>query len=430
MRILFLSQILPYPLDAGPKTRAYYVLRKLANEHEVTLLSFTRPTDSAEAYEHLRTITEKVETATMRRSQVREIIAFVQSLFSRQPFLITRDRMKEMDQQVERVMSNERFDAIHSDQLWMAPYALKAAEIAHRKGENPLLVLDQHNAVHLIPSRMGADVRNPLARLLLNREARLMRLYESEICVKFDRVVWVTEEDRLAVRNQNAQGRIVEKSKQPRVKGERHENLYTQFETVIPICIDPNEIAPVSPLTNEATILFVGGMHWPPNAEGACWFADEVLPIIKEKLPKVLFVAVGKNPPQELLWTEGIEAPGYVENLEPYWKQSQVFVVPLRAGGGMRVKILDAWAHGLPVVSTSIGAEGIRYTNGKNILIADEPEELAAKISGILIDEIAAQRLALEGRTNVERCYNWKAVYSDWETVYTTNSEFLEKSNG
>jgi glycosyltransferase involved in cell wall biosynthesis len=113
-----------------------------------------------------------------------------------------------------------------------------------------------------------------------------------------------------------------------------------------------------------------------------------------------------------------IEAPGYVENVEPFWARSQVFIVPLHAGGGMRVKILDAWAQGLPVVSTTVGAEGLHYQNGENILIADTPEAFAQAVLAVLRDPGLAGRLAAAGRQNVEQHYDWRRIYPAWDAIY------------
>jgi glycosyltransferase involved in cell wall biosynthesis len=162
-------------------------------------------------------------------------------------------------------------------------------------------------------------------------------------------------------------------------------------------------------------------MHWPPNAEGVAWFAREALPALLARQPQARFLAVGKNPPAGLgagLPEGAVEAPGYVDETEPYWRQSRVFVVPLLAGGGMRVKILDAWARGVPVVSTTVGAEGLTYSPGEDILIADEGPAFAEAAAQVLADDDLARRLAVGGRRTVETHYAWWRVYAAWDAVY------------
>ncbi|MFC2043163.1 glycosyltransferase family 4 protein [Chloroflexota bacterium] len=400
--VLFLTQVLPYPLDAGPKIRAYYVLRHLARHHDITLVTFIRPSDPPDAVKHLHNYCQRIVTVPIDRSLWRDVGAYSKSLLSDMPFLITRDRVPRMEAALLKIISEERFDVVHADQLWMAAYALYARMSADQNGYQPNLILDQHNAVHLIPARLAQNSANPLIRQILQREARLMRRYEAQVCDQFDRVVWVSGDDLKAVA-----------SYQPSIQ------KLPLKTTIIPICIDPQISNPVLPLPKSDRILFLGGMHWPPNAEGLRWIAQNVLPIVREQIPDVELLAVGKEPPADLQKTGGLSLPGYIEDVESIWSGCRVFVVPLLSGGGMRVKILDTWAHGLPVVSTSIGAEGIKIKSGSNILIADTPHEFSQAIVRILRDDELASQLGASGRKTVEDTYNWRMIYKDWDKVYS-----------
>ncbi len=397
MEILFLSQVLPYPLDAGPKTRAYYVLRHVSKQNAITLLAFSRPTDPPEAIDHLRQICQRVITVPMHRSRLRDGLALARSLAAGRSFIIARDDSLEMQTRVRRLLDEQTFDFIHSDQIWMAQYVL-GLNVQTFKPSNVRTVLDQHNAAHLIPRRMAANTRNPLFRRFLDLEARRLAQYEARACQQFDHVIWVTKEDQESLERLNV-GTF-------------------QRSTVIPICVDPSGVHSVHPLPVEPNILFVGGMHWPPNAEAMRWFVGEVLPRVRAQIPEVRFCLVGKQPLRELRSAEGVTATGYVEDLEPYWKQSRLVVAPLLAGGGMRVKILDAWAHGLPVVSTSIGAEGLIFENGENILIADSPLGFSEAILRILREPELAVKLGQRGRDWVESHYDWQHVYTAWDDIY------------
>jgi glycosyltransferase involved in cell wall biosynthesis len=200
---------------------------------------------------------------------------------------------------------------------------------------------------------------------------------------------------------------------------------------VIPICIEPLA-APAPPPAGEPAILFIGGMHWPPNADGVLWFTREALPVVQAREPGAHFYAVGLRPPPELARAQaldlGVTTPGYVTDVDEYWRRSRVFVVPLRAGGGMRVKILDAWARGLPVVSTSIGAEGLAYKPGEDILIADTPEAFARAVLQVLRDPELACRLVHGGRVAIAEHYDWRKVYAAWDTVYASLGEASARS--
>ena len=399
MHILFLSQVLPYPVDAGPKMRSYFVLRHLAQKHEVTLLTFVRDTDQPQNIAHLDKFCHAVHTVPMYRSRLRDVKFLMQSLLTDKPFLIVRDQTPAMTDKVRQLVRSKRFDAIHVDQLWMAQYALTAVQDI---APPPKLILDQHNAVHLIPKRLADGETHPLKQRLLAREARLLTTYESEICRRFDHVVWVTEEDHLAV---EALSKTNTNGQMP--------------STVIPICADPTQIKPVAHTANKQRITFLGGLHWPPNAQGITWFAKHVFPQVRAEMPEAILTVIGKNPPTGLD-EEGIEVTGYVADLMHYLIETAVFIVPLHAGGGMRVKILDAWSWKLPIVSTTIGAEGMDVQHEKNILIADTAQTFAEAVVSILKDTTLAQLLGQNGRQTILEKYDWRTVYSAWDEVYQT----------
>jgi hypothetical protein len=159
-RILFLTQVLPYPLDAGPKVRAYHILRHLAQTHELTLVSFVRPDDPASAIGHLRRICHAVHTAPIKRSLWRNGRAAIKGLSTGLPIVIVRDEMPEMIALLRKLTREQRFDIIHADQTSMAGYGQMAARSGHSR-----TVLDQHNAIHMLARRMATQERNPLRKL-------------------------------------------------------------------------------------------------------------------------------------------------------------------------------------------------------------------------------------------------------------------------
>ncbi len=399
MRVLFLSQVLPYPLDAGPKVRAYYVLRHLAKNYDVTLVSFVRDSDTPDSIAHLKQYVSNVLTVKMTRSKVREVKALAKSAVTGIPLLITRDEVAEMQQLLADHLKTNIYDVIHTDQIWMAPYAQFAAQQLASSGHTAQTVIDKHNAVFLVPQRMADASSNPAVKLLFKREDRLMRRYEAQVCKDFDKVVALTPDDSAAMLSLYKNG-----------------DTPAPFPT-IPICIDAGASTPVSGLETAKNVFFIGGMHWPPNADGVRWFVETAWGKVYAQFPNAQFDAIGKNPPASIK-VEGVDAPGFVIDPDIYWQQARVFVVPLRAGGGMRVKILTAWAKGVPIVSTTIGAEGINYTDGKDILIADTPEEFVSAISKILLDDDLAASLAEAGRKTVSEQYDWNVIYPQWDAVY------------
>ncbi|MCB0072963.1 MAG: glycosyltransferase [Caldilineaceae bacterium] len=405
MRILFLTQVLPYPLDAGPKVRAYYVLRHLAQRHDVTLVSFVRAEDTSEALAHLRRVCTAVHTVPMTRSRVADVRFLAASLVQNRPFIIARDWSPAMARLLTELAGSAPFDAVHADQLWMAPYAQLVRDVAPAR---PLAVLDQHNAVYLIPGRLAADEHNPLKRGLLALEARKLARYEAAVCRRFDRVTWVTQEDFAAVQRLPA-------------PDDRPDAAPLPNDGVIPICADPGATPPVDRRPGARRVTFLGGLHYPPNAQGVRWFAEEIFPQVLAQVPDAVLTVIGKQPPP----LDGLGIPaanldvlGYVADPTPYLAETAAFIVPLLAGGGMRVKIVDGWTWGLPMVSTSVGAEGTAIAPGENILLADTPGEFAAATVRLLIHPDVGRRLCEAGRCTAEQAYGWRNVYRAWDRVY------------
>jgi len=328
------------------------MLRHLAGRHDVTLASFVRPDDTPEAVRHLQNICRAVHTVPMRRSLGLNVRAGVKGLLTGLPAVIVRDELAQMNVMVQQLAREFRFDVAHADQLSMSWYGRWAVRCGV-----PRAVLDEHNAVYLLARQMAAAESNLLRRVIMTREARAFARYEADMCRAFDAVLTVTPEDqqRLLALYPSGQGAA----------------LANKF-TVVPICVDPEQtplVAHQPRVDDRPTILHLGTMFWPPNVKGVLWFAREVLPLIHKQLPEAQWVIVGKSPPPEILALAAdarIQVTDYVPDPKPYIASADAFIVPLQTGEGMRVKILDAWLWGVPIVSTPIGAEGIEIQAAQN----------------------------------------------------------------
>jgi glycosyltransferase involved in cell wall biosynthesis len=300
-----------------------------------------------------------------------------------------RDESGAMRRLLTDLVAREQFDIVHADQLNMAQFGLATGLP---------VVLDEHNAVWTIFERLARQERR-IKRLLLELEWRRLKHYEGRVCRASAAVMSVSREDRAALQAAGAPADI----------------------PVIPIAVDIAGIEPVQRHPNAQGILSMATMYWPPNIDGVLWFAREALPLIRRAEPDAPFYIVGARPPAEvraLALDSTVEVTGYVDDPTPYFESSALMVVPLRAGGGMRVKILEALAHGIPVVSTTIGAEGIDVTAGEHLLIADEPAAFAEAVVRLLRDRALADRLAAAGRRHAMSRYDWRAVCPAIEQVY------------
>jgi glycosyltransferase involved in cell wall biosynthesis len=392
MKVLLLTQILPFPLDSGPQVKTYYVLRYLAERFDVTLLSFARGEYSA-AVEHLQHYCSAVITIPMERTLPQDLWAFTRSLISGEPFVMVRDQRQAMLDALVDLTSRQGFDVVHADQLNMAQYAQRV--IGARK------VLDAHNALWLLYKRLAESSRLSAKRLIFNRDWKLLMRYEKRMGASFDHVLAVSESDRRALLD----------------AGVPDEKVH-----VIPISIDTAQVSGIERGRDATHILHIGTMFWPPNSEGVIWFLTEIWPYIQRDNPGVIFDIVGSRPPRNLQLLARQDATvnltGYLPDPEPYLRKAAVMVVPLRAGGGMRVKILNALAQGIPVVTTGIGCEGIEVEDGRHVLIADGPSDFARATTRVLQDPELAAGLARNGRTLVENQYDYRRTLNRLDLLY------------
>lgn len=396
MKILLLTQIVPFPPHSGPRVKTYHLLRYLAERHEVTLVTFTRNAEEEAHANTLRQMCAAVHTVHLHRSRLRDLVALAFSAISGNPFLIERDDSAAMHRLLDRLVINAArqgrpYDLVHADQLNMAQFA------------EPLplpRLLDQHNAVWTILQRMAQQETGP-KQIFLEREQQLLQRYEGRICSTFEAVTAVSEEDRRAMLRVMARPRDI---------------------PVIPIAVDAEAQQPV-PREPEATgVLSLATMMYPPNIDAVCWFARDIYPLVRRAVPTTQFYVCGQRPVAEVRALSekdpSIEVTGYVPDVRPYIARSACLIVPLRSGGGMRVKILEALAWGIPIVSTTVGYEGIDLIPGEHLLVADTPSDFADAVTLLLHDPELGARIAAAGRQRLLERYDWRAVCPAMDAVY------------
>ncbi len=394
--ILLLTQVLPYPPDSGPKVKTWNVLKYLAQHHQVTLVSFVRG-DQSNDVRYLKKYCHAVYTVSIKRSALLDGWYMLLSFLSRQPFLMVRDDRAAMRRLIDRLASETHFDIVHADQLNMAQYAARVP--GARK------ILDAHNALWVLYRRLWQTMGPGPKKWLLNRDWRLLKAYEGRVCRQFEATLAVSEEDKTA---------LEEAAGQPL-------NI-----TVIPIAVDTDEVTPVTRHPKADHILHIGTMFWPPNIDGILWFLGDILPLIRAQRPEVVFDIVGSKPPPEIVEfgdnDPKINVTGYVPDPTPFLESSGVMIVPLRAGGGMRVKILNALAQGLPIVSTTIGCEGIALEAGRHLLIADTPEAFAQATLRLLEERGVTDELGRNGRQLIQSTYDYRTACRPVDDVYQMSS--------
>lgn len=397
LRILLISQMVVYPADAGPKVKTLQALRHLAARHEVTYLAFARTPEERPQADALRPLCRRVETVQLSRSRVSDIGYLAASLATGDSFLLRRDDRSEMRAAVRRLLIEERIEVIHVDQLNMMQFVPP-------EWDGPI-ILDEHNAVWLRVERLRAHAPDPVRRWLLGREARLIRMAEADACQRANIVLAVSEQDREALR----------------VVAGDDVNI-----TVAPIAVDVAHYAPIreARAPQPDRLLTIGTMFSPPNSEGVAWWLREGYERLRALRPGVVYDVVGPRPPTSLRALAsrcpGARLHGYVADPAPFWAAASMLAVPLLSGGGVRVKILEAMASGVPIVSTSVGCEGLGVRDGEHLLIADTPEAFAQACARLLADVSLAKRLADNAYHLVLGRYDTQTALASLDIAYST----------
>jgi len=389
MKILQLTPRIPYPPDDGGKIGIFGITKYLAQRgHEITLLSIapSQNSDISGLREYC-----KVETAVMKTTNSYK--GMFSSLFSQTPYTISKYHGRAVLNKLKDLLQRNRFDIVHVDHLHMAYYG----KFIKKKFNLPV-VLREHNVESTIWERYCQEILNPLAKVYAQLQFKKLYRYESRIVEDFDRCLMITEKDKERIKRMN-----------PAVKA-----------CVIPAGVDTSYFHPLDVPIEPYSIVSVASMDWLPNIEGVLWFYSTTWSLVKKRIPQVKLYIVGKNPPTEVEGLAGkdIIVTGFVRDVREYMAKAAVFIVPLRSGGGMRIKILNALAMGKAVVSTSVGCEGIDVENGRNICIANTEKEFAERIIELLEDESKRKELGEKGLNLIRQKYQWERIAERIEDEY------------
>jgi sugar transferase (PEP-CTERM/EpsH1 system associated) len=398
MKILWVKAGGLVPLNTGGKIRSYHILRELARKHHITLYTYygEHPNDEHHDLTHLfaRVVRRPLRIAAPRSCS--DCVDYALYFFSSYPHIMRRYYRPEISQEVRRLAQSENYDVMVCDFLHPAPVI--PWDVSCPK------ILFTHNVEAAIYRRHYEAARNPLWKLAAWREYRRTARIEHRYLEQADLVLTVSDTDREAFSRQIDSNKI----------------------TTIPTGVDGEYFQPSSQAGEPNTLVFTGSMDWLPNEDAMLYFANHILPRIRSHVPGVSTLIVGRRPSpklQALALDRKIHVTGDVEDVRPYIRQGAIFIVPLRIGGGTRLKIFEAMAMAKAVVSTSIGAEGLPVKDGANILIADSLEEFAQGVTRLLRDPVERNRLGTAARQLVEQTYSWKAVATQFESVLKSLAE-------
>lgn len=379
MKILYITQLLPYPLDTGGKIKTYKTIKLLAKNHQIHLVCFVPKPSDLKYKKELEKLCKKVMVfvSPLVRARYKDILGKVfLNLFSLTPFIFYRYFNFKMEQYINTILKKEKFDAIHIDHLNIAQYLPKE--------KNCLWVLEEHNIESQGKFSIAKKERFPF-NLVFFWEAVRLWLMEKKWFKEFDYILAISDRDK---------GTMIR-------KGVRENYVF-----VLPT---PMKVKNLFSWGNK-NILFVGLLSWWPNKDGFYWFYEKVFPLIKNKIPDVKFTVVGDGAREKMKnyakKDSSLHLVGYVKDIKPFLKNAGVFIIPLRMGSGVRIKALTAMAAGIPVVSTFKGVEGISLSHNKKVLIADRPEVFAEKIIKVIKEKKLAYFLSRNGQEFIKRSYS------------------------
>jgi len=413
MRILFLSQIIPWPLDAGPKIKTWNVLKHLkASGYEVWFVSFVRP-EEEKYVPPVKELCDQSFFVPLRRSRFRDVFYFIRSRITGRPFLVERDRLKKMVELSKYLLTEEKFDILHADQLTMTQFIapLNRNGVRFDLEEQGKRVFDAHNATWKILKRAADESSIPTKWLYLDETQRLIH-YEKALIKGFDHTLAVSEADRKSFTD---------------LFSNEDDSSVNHKISVIPIGIDTDHLSTshYQGGKKKYTLLTIGSLNYPPNADGIRWFIREVFPKVISQLPEVFLWVIGKNPPEDFYEIErhypnNLKVTGYVEDLTPYFLESSLAIIPVKVGGGMRVRILECFAKKIPVITTTVGIEGIDAKKGQEVFIEDDPDQFAQKTVEILENELLQNNLIENAWKLVRQKYDWSVVLKKINSIYSS----------
>ena len=397
MKILWLNANLLLPLDKGGKLRTWHVMRHLAARHDITYLSFSDASHTEANRLGMGEVCRRLETvprSDVAKGTWRFYSSAARYIVDPIPYGVAKYRSTEYRNRLAALLSCERYDVIVCD------FLVPIVNLPERLSCPAILFT--HNVEAEIWRRHVENAANPLTRPLLGQQWRRMLRFEGNALRRFDLVLAVSEAD-----------------------GDTFARLYPGAARrpmhIVQTGVDTEYFSPaVGTARHDAAphLVFTGSMDWLPNEDGMLYFVKEILPQIRAEVPGVTLSIIGRAPTPavaRLANQAGIEVTGRVDDVRPHVAEGTVYIVPLRIGGGTRLKIFEAMSMAKAVVSTTIGAEGLPVTHERDILLADDPPAFANAVVRLIREPDVRRRIEIAARQLVVDHYDWSAVAHDFE---------------
>ncbi len=391
IKILHLMPYSPEPTISGGTLRIHHLLKHLALNHDVTVVCFGDPGTFSMIEGAFQSRLEGVHVVPYPWVGRYRRLGQAYAHFTKFSFLQSIFISNEMQRTIDRLLDRRAFDLVQTEFCMMA---------AFRVGTDALRVLDAHNVEYDNFSRWAENARSWLRRYHYRREYRKL-LHEELAAYRRQDAIFVTSE-----RDKEILSAAV-----PQVP-----------KFIVPNGVDTSYFRPAQTPSEPYSLVFTGMMGYVPNYDGMLYFLDEIFPLVQRAIPEAKIYIVGNKPPRVLLRraARNVIITGYVEDVRPYIWRSSVYVVPLRMGGGTRLKVMEAMAMKKPIVSTSIGCEGIDVKHGESVLIADRPDEFAGSVVELLSNAALKHRLIQKSCELARSKYEWSVIGEQVERYIQT----------
>jgi sugar transferase (PEP-CTERM/EpsH1 system associated) len=399
-RILFLTPQLPYPPNQGAALRNFGLINGLAGRgHQVGLLSFRESDQPALEETPLADLCSPVVAVEVSpRSKLRRL----RDLIAGHADMARRLWSKAFSDSLAALLAAHGFDVVQMEGIEMAPYL----PVVRQYAPSAVVVYDAHNAEYALQRRIAArdskNVSRLWAALYSVVQARRLTRFETDTCRMVDHIFACSEADAELL------GQL------------RHQTPITVVPNAIQVQAYQDDSLPTVELDRPA-LVFTGKMDFRPNIDAVLWFAEGILPLVRESVPEAHFTVVGQRPHARLDVLRDrpdVTLTGFVPDVRPYYRQADVYVAPLRMGSGTRFKLLEAMAMRCAVVSTRLGAEGIDVEHGRDMLLADKPEGFARAVVSLLNDPERRAELGANAAKVVQATYDWSAIIPRAESAY------------
>jgi sugar transferase (PEP-CTERM/EpsH1 system associated) len=394
MRILFVATQLPLPPNTGGRIRSLNIVKHLAQEHDVTFVCTVNVGTERSLLHDMQQVCQQFIAVSQRQydsSSWRYYLKLLANLASPDPFGVAKDYSPTLVQQLRQLLTTQTFDVLVCDFLHAS---------INLRGLHALpVVLFQHNVEAEIFRRYYLHATNPGVKMFWLYQWRKMQRYEGRVCREVDRCIAVSQTDKRTFENDYGLTNVA----------------------TIDTGVDVSYFTHHTTTRVPRRLVFTGSMDWLPNEDAMLFFIREIFPHVAKVIPEISLVIVGRRPSSKLLQVcesiPQVVVTGGVPDVRPYLAEAEVFIVPLRIGGGTRIKIFEAMASGVPVVSTTVGAEGLVVEHQRHLLFADTAAEFVQAVITLCQNPTLAQRIATAAKTLVTENYDWKIVAQQFAEI-------------